>query len=330
MGKRQVLQLLEESAGSYVSGEELARKLGLSRAAVWKSIRALRVDGYRIGSKTNNGYFLEDSADALFESKIRASLTATRLGVPLNLYQTVDSTNTKLRGAAFDGAPEGTVMVADEQTAGKGRLGRGFYSPQRNGVYMSVLLRPQLPFDRIHFLTILTAVCVVEAIRTVAGLDTQIKWVNDILLDGKKLCGILSEAAVVGESGSLDFVVVGIGVNVGSTADFPALEGNVAGALGDATGVALSRCALIAEILNNMERYYYPYVKTQDSSPFLPRYRDAVAFLGEEVVVTQGNTAYPATATDLSANGGLIVRLEDGSLRELTSGEVSVRKQPPA
>lgn len=327
MGKRQVLQLLEESAGSYVSGEELARKMGLSRAAVWKSIRALRQEGYHIGSKTNNGYFMEDSADALFETKIRAHLTATRLGTQINLYQTVDSTNTRLRAAAFDGAPEGTVLIADEQTAGKGRLGRSFHSPLRNGVYMSVLLRPQLPFDRIHFLTILTAVCVTEAIRTVAGLDTQIKWVNDILLNGKKLCGILSEAAVVGESGSLDFVVVGIGINVGSTTDFPALPGNVAGSLGDATGAKLSRCALIAEVLNNMERYYYSYVATQDSGPFLSLYRDALAFLGEEVVVTQGSAAYPATATDLSANGGLVVRLEDGSLRELTSGEVSVRKK---
>ncbi|WP_312643281.1 biotin--[acetyl-CoA-carboxylase] ligase [Hydrogenoanaerobacterium sp.] len=325
MSKQKILQMLEQHKGSYVSGEYLAGQLGLSRAAVWKSIRSLKEDGYSIESKTGSGYYLAERTDALLESKIREHLLTQRLGSSLTIYKTVDSTNTQLRTAAYAGAPEGTVILADEQTAGKGRLGRSFHSPKHNGIYMSVLLRPELPFDKIHFLTMLTAVCVVEAIHTVTGLSPQIKWVNDILLDGKKLCGILSEATVEGESGKLNFVVVGIGVNVGSAQGFPSLQGNVAGALCDFSDNNFSRCALIAEILNNLEKYYYSYIKTQDSSAFLASYRQALCLLGKTVTVVQGDKSYPATAVDLSPEGGLLVQTEDCSIAELTSGEVSIR-----
>lgn len=325
MSKQDILHILEENPGCYVSGEDLARRLGLSRAAVWKSIRVLREEGYRIASRTNNGYCLEESGDALEEDKIRAGLRAERLGTKIMLYKMVDSTNTRLREEAFAGAPEGTVVISEEQSAGKGRLGRSFHSPPRNGIYMSILLRPEMPFDRIHFLTILAAVCVVEAIRVVAGVEAQIKWVNDVLIGGNKVCGILSEASVEGESGRLSFVVVGIGINVGTTSEFPALQGNVASALGDVAGTRPARCALIAEVLNQMEHYYYPYLETQDSSAFLERYRDSLCLLGESVSVTQGNESYLATAVELSTNGGLIVKMPDGTVRELTSGEVSVR-----
>lgn len=325
MSKQKILQVLEQQKGSYVSGEELAGMLGLSRAAVWKSIRSLKEEGYHINSKTGSGYYLDESTDALLESKIRANLHTQRLGSPLTIYKTVDSTNIQLRTAAYDGAPEGAVLIADEQTAGKGRLGRSFYSPKHNGIYMSVLLRPELPFDKIHFLTMLSAVCVVEAIQTVTGLVPQIKWVNDILLDGKKLCGILSEATVEGESGKLNFVVVGIGVNIGSTRQFPALQGNVPGALGDFSSAEFSRCTLIAEILNNLEKYYYPYIETQDNSAFLYKYKECLCLLGKPVTVIQGSKTYPATAVDLTPEGGLLVRTESGEFTELTSGEVSIR-----
>lgn len=325
MGRLDILALLEESGGQCVSGEALARRLSVSRAAVWKSVRALQADGYHIESKAGCGYYLEESTDALLESSIREHLRTRRLGTQLCLYKTVDSTNTRLRAEAYSGSPEGTVIIADEQTAGKGRMGRDFYSPNRNGVYMSILLRPKLPFADIHFITMLAAVCVVEAVHTLTGLSTQIKWVNDILLEGRKLCGILSEAAVEGESGLLNFVVVGIGVNTGSTHDFPALQGNVAGALGEFAGKRLSRCALVAEILNNMERYYYPYLQTQDSAAFMQKYNQSLCLLGEAVTVTQGGQSYPAVVLGLSQKGGLLVRLGDGSTAELTSGEVSVR-----
>ncbi|MBC8546504.1 biotin--[acetyl-CoA-carboxylase] ligase [Clostridiaceae bacterium NSJ-31] len=325
MAKLDVLRILEDGKGDYVSGEELAAKLGLSRAAVWKSIRALQEDGYQIESKQGSGYRLEETTDALLESKILEHLHTTRLPVALDLRDTVDSTNTQLRAAAYAGAPEGTVIVADKQTAGKGRLGRSFYSPNRNGVYMSVLLRPNLPFDQIHFLTMLAAVCVVEAVRTVAGVEAQIKWVNDVLVDGKKLCGILNEAAVEGESGRLGFVVMGIGVNVGTTSDFPEMQRNTPGALRDYSSVPFSRCRLIAQILNNLDRYYYPYIETRDSAAFLDTYRRALCLVGRQVTVTRGDESYPALVTGLSDSGGLLVRANDGRTLELTSGEVSIR-----
>lgn len=324
MDKLDILARLEECGGE-LSGEAIARALGVTRAAVWKGVKALKDEGFRIGAKPGGGYFLMESSDALHEGKIRTGMRCTRLGGQLTILQSTTSTNDALRAAAYEGAPEGAVIIADTQTSGKGRLGRSFYSPQRNGVYMSLLLRPRLPFAQIHMLTMLAAVCVCEAVNTVTGLTPQIKWVNDVLLDGRKLCGILSEAAVEGESGEVSFVVVGIGVNVGGTEGFPALQNNTACALREYTKKQFSRCDIIAEILNNFEKYYFPYIKTQDNSEFLRTYRDALCFLGSDVTVTQGETQYTATVEGLTDGGALLVRTGDGALRELCSGEVSVR-----
>ncbi|MEG2851487.1 MAG: biotin--[acetyl-CoA-carboxylase] ligase [Hydrogenoanaerobacterium sp.] len=324
MNKLDILAQLESCNGT-LSGEALAKKLGVTRAAVWKGIKSLQKDGYSIGSAAGSGYFLEEKTDALLESKIRDKLNCKRIGGTITILQSTASTNDSLRTAAYDGAPEGTVLLAEEQTAGKGRLGRSFYSPQRNGIYMSVILRPQLPFQKVHMLTMLAAVCVTEAINTVTGLSPQIKWVNDILLNGQKLCGILSEAAVTAESGELNFVVVGIGINVGSTINFPSLQGNTAGALREHTNKQFSRCDIIAEILNNLEKYYFPYIISQNNDDFLQHYQKALCVLGKTLTVVQGQKTYTATATELLNDGSLLVRCEDGSTQVLSSGEVSLR-----
>ena len=325
MGKQKIMHKLEQNRGHFVSGEELAALLGQSRAAVWKAVEALRAEGYPITSKPGGGYCLEEKTDMLLGEKIRAALRADVLGRELLLFPTLDSTSTQLRRLAYEGAAEGTVLLADEQTAGRGRFGRSFHSPQRGGIYMSLLLRPRLPFQKIHFLTMLAAVCAAQAIEAVAGVHPQIKWVNDLLLDGKKLCGILSEAAVEGESGALSFVVVGIGINVESVRGFPSLEGNTPASLREAASTEFSRCTLIAEILNTFERLYFPYIETQDATPFLQEYRDRLCLTGRRVLVVQGAQEYEAQVLGLAESGGLLVRRADGTEAELTSGEVSIR-----
>ena len=326
MDKLDILAELELCEGN-VSGQWLAEKLGVTRAAVWKGVKALKNDGYRIGSKAGGGYYLEESADVLLESKIREHLRAKTFGKNITILQSVGSTSAELRTAAYAGAPEGTVLLAEHQTAGRGRLGRSFHSPCRNGIYMSLILRPQLTFTKVHMITIMMAACVTEAIRTVTGLNPQIKWVNDILLEGRKICGILSESAVEGEYGELSFVVVGIGININSTADFPELQGNTAAALKEHTGKKFSRCEIIAEILNNLEKYYFPYINEQDNRPFFEIYRNALCILNKTVTVVLGEKQYNATVLELLPNGALLVRSDDGEIKELTYGEVSLRLQ---
>ena len=325
MGKQRILHILEQKRGDFVSGEELAALLGQSRAAVWKTVEALRAEGYPIASKPGSGYYLQGETDALLEEKVRMHLQTQQLGSRILLYPTVDSTNAELRRLAYDGAEEGIVLLADEQTAGKGRLGRSFHSPMRGGIYMSLLLRPCLPFEKIHFLTMLAAVSVTQAIESVTGVSAQIKWVNDILLDGAKLCGILSEAAVEGESGSLSFVVVGIGINIECVRDFPKLEGNRPAALREVAKHPFSRCELIAEILNQFECYYNSYLTSQDATALLALYRSRLCLLGRQVLVVQGTEQYEAQVEGLADSGGLLVKRSDGVLLELKSGEVSIR-----
>ena len=224
MGKEAVLRLLRESGGAYVSGEEISAALGVTRAAVWKAVDALRRDGCEIESRKSMGYRLAGVSDSLSETAIRARLGATeRVGRTLRCLARVDSTNDYVKRLAANGAPDGAVAVADEQTGGKGRRGRSFASPAGKGVYLSVLLRPDVAPRRLLPLTGFAAVAVCDAVERVARVRPRIKWTNDLVLGGKKLCGILTELSVEGESGALQYAVVGVGVNVAHTDFAPEL-----------------------------------------------------------------------------------------------------------
>ena len=215
MSRQDVLALLREQEGAFVSGEEISHRLGLSRAAIWKAVDALRREGYTVEARTGRGYRLLDAPDVLTEPEIRRFLGETaRVGRTLVCLAEVDSTNLRARQLAAEGAADGTVVVADRQTAGRGRLGRSFQSPGGQGIYLTALLRPDLPPERLSPVTAMAGVAVCRAVERLCGVSPGLKWPNDPVLDGKKLCGILTELSLEGETARVQELVLGIGINV--------------------------------------------------------------------------------------------------------------------
>ena len=226
--KDAILDLLWQNTDTYVSGAALAKTLGVSRTAVWKAIEQLREDGYSIDSVTNKGHRLSSESDVLSESGVRKYLGAK--GLKLLVYPSISSTNTVLKSLAEEGAEEGLCLIAGEQTAGRGRRGRSFFSPPNSGIYMSVLLRPALQAVDATSITACAAVAVAEAIESLAPVNAEIKWVNDIYVEGKKVCGILTEASLDCENGQVNYLIVGIGINTRvPDSDFPEELKSIAG-----------------------------------------------------------------------------------------------------
>lgn len=311
-----VLKTLEENRGKYISGEELAHIIGVSRTAVWKSISALIKNGVDIESRTGSGYMLPNAANTLTEQGIGKYLRVN--GVDIRIYKEADSTNNVAKALATGGAGEGTVVFALEQNGGKGRLGRKFYSPSGSGVYMSIILRPSA--DKVPYLTVLAAVAVAEGIECAGGKRTAIKWVNDVYADGKKCCGILTEAVADLESGGVEFAVVGIGINVTTPAGGFAPEiQSVATAVCD--GVDDARNKVAAEVLNKFFEYYNGFDKDKIASV----YKDRSFLLGKELTVIKPDREIRAKAVDIDKNCHLTVEYEDGRREALSAGEVSLK-----
>ena len=315
--KEQVLRLLTEE--TTVSGERLGEELRVSRNSVWKAVNQLRQDGYEIEAVTNRGYRLMSLPDLLTEEGIRKYLTTERFGREMELHDSLDSTNQRAKALAAEGAPHGFLVTADSQTAGRGRLGRSFYSPKHSGVYMSLILRPTCAPEKASMITSLTAVAAARAVEKLSGADVKIKWVNDLYIGSRKICGILSEAGFGMEAGQLDYVVVGIGVNVRKMA-FPPELWEIAGSSGNETDTVPDRDRLIAEILNELEKVYGQL----ETGEFLEESRRRSNVIGRDVLVIQGGSQYPARALDIDGQGRLIVRTETGA-ETLGFGEVSLK-----
>lgn len=323
MSKEQILSILKQNAGQYCSGEDISRALGISRAAVSKAVANLRKEGYVIASATNRGYLLTEGPDKLSEGTIRPWLNTRRLGKRLICLETTDSTNNYLKRLALEGAEDGTVAVADQQTAGRGRLGRTFQSPPGTGIYISFLLRPQVLPEKAINLTACAAVAMCDAVQAACGLRPQIKWTNDVLLSKRKICGILTEMSVEGESGALQYIVVGIGVNVNQAlGDFPPELQSMAGSVAMAAGHPVDRGKLAAEMVNAMDAMYADWLEGKWS---VERYRTDCATLGREVRLLRDGQQRTAIAEDVDDNFGLVVRYPDGTRETVISGEVSVR-----
>lgn len=324
MGKEQVFWELQKHEGEYISGEALSEKFGISRAAVWKSIRALRRDGYTIASLTGSGYRLEQSPDALTEREIRRHLGATEIvGRSIECFESIGSTNTYLKN--LDDAPDGLVAVAQEQTAGRGRRGRSFESAAGKGVYLSVLLRPQMAAEKLLPLTALGAVAVCDAVERVAGVRPKIKWTNDLILNGKKLAGILTELSFEGESGAVQHAVMGVGINVRqSAADFSEETGKIATSLEAETGRKISRAQLAAAMIEEFDALWRALCEG-DTAAYLAAYRRDCVTIGAEVQLLWQDTREKVTALDVDEQFGLVVRRENGAVETIRTGEVSVR-----
>jgi len=319
--KENVAQLLEENRERYLSGNAMAEILGVSRTAVWKAVKCLESEGYIIEGVTNKGYRLRSATDVISEAGIRKYLGDGEGRWKFSIYDEVGSTNDVIKEMANAGAEEGEVAIAFRQTAGKGRLGRSFFSPKDSGLYFSMLLKPTVLFDEAVLITTAAAVAVCKAIELVSGLDAQIKWVNDVLINGKKVCGIGTEAAFNAEVGALDYVVVGIGVNLyNPEGGFPADIADKAGYIFEERQDDV-RNRLIAEILRSFDVFY----QSLGERSFITEYRDRCKILGREIFVCKVDGKCPARAVDVDDRCRLLVRYKDGSEELLNSGEISIR-----
>ncbi len=324
MGKEQVFWELQKNEGTFVSGEALSNALGISRAAVWKSIRALRRDGYVIDSLAGSGYRLVQSPDALTEREIRRHLGETEsVGKSIECFESIGSTNTYLK--TLEDAPDGLVAVAQEQTAGRGRRGRSFESAAGKGIYLSVLLRPQMEASALLSLTGLGAVAVCDAVERVALVRPKIKWTNDLVLNGKKLAGILTELSFEGESGAVQYAVMGVGVNVSQKSeDFSEETGKIATSLERETGKKISRAALAAAMIEEFDTLWRA-LRAGDTARYLEAYRRDCVTIGAEVQLLWQDTREKVVALDVDEQFGLVVRRENGTVETVRTGEVSVR-----
>ena len=316
-----ILNVLRHNKDSYVSGEELCKLAGISRAAIWKHIEKLREEGYDIEALPHLGYKLVSIPDSLIPSEIKWKLKTKVFGRSVISYRKVDSTNIVAYELAEKGMKEGTVILADEQVKGKGRHGRHWTSPSKGGIYMSCILRPSITPNEISRITLLAAIAVAQAIRDVTFLEVTIKWPNDIMIDHKKLCGILTEMKA--EQDSVDFVVLGIGINVnvpvkqlpkGATSIKEELRRR-------GEKINLSRVELTKRVLERLEEYYN-LMKSEGFEPIIDIWKDLSVMIGSRVKVSIHGRTFEGLAHDINPDGALVVRTESGVLEKVSSGDV--------
>ena len=324
MSRETILSLLLEHQNQFLSGESMSQQLGISRAAVWKAIESLRQEGYVITSAPTRGYRLDSAPDRIREGELSSHLKHCELGSSLVCLDTIDSTNTECKRRAMARAPHGLAILSEEQTGGRGRLGRSFHSPQGCGLYLSLLLRPQLPPQEVVDFTAWVAVAVCDGIEAACGIRPKIKWTNDIVLGGNKLCGILTELGLESETNSLQYLVTGIGINVNhSPEDFDEEIRAIATSLAQYLGKPVRRASLAAEVLKALDKMYsgFPYNKQE----YLERYRADCITPGNQVQLITPVSRQEAYARSIDDEFRLVVEFPDGTQKALSAGEVSVR-----
>lgn len=324
MCEDKLLEMLRDAGDHYVSGQTMSRELGITRGGIWKQISRLREKGYEIAAVTNCGYRLISEPERLSQERVLELLGDHPWSGTLTVLDQVDSTNNRLKSMGDQGAPEGTIVMSDEQTSGRGRLGRSFVSPKGVGLYYSLLLRPRCAPKQVSHVTAMAAVAVCDAVESTCGLRPQIKWTNDIILAGKKLAGILTELSVEWETSSLQYLVTGIGINCNQkSGDFPNEIAHMAQSLYLVLGKPVDRALLAAELTRALERVSRELISKK--AEWLEQYRKDCITLGREIQVLRGEQKRTGVATGIDENGGLIVRYDTGETGVVYSGEVSVR-----
>lgn len=311
-----------------MSGQQLCDRLGVSRTAVWKVINQLKEEGYQIESVPSRGYRLAEApADAYSESEIVSRLHTKWAGKRLIFFESTGSTNPDAKRFAEEGAPHGTTVVADRQTAGRGRRGRSWESPAGTSIYFTIVIRPTFAPDKASMITLVMALSVAEAIHEVTGLDAGIKWPNDIVVNGKKVVGILTEMSMTPEMNEAQFLVAGVGVNVNqeSAEDFPEEIRKTATSLRIEYGQPVDRAALLERILARFETDYDTFVRKLDLSELKPRYESRLAGRNAGVRVLDPAGEYTGISRGITDTGELIVEREDKERVLVYAGEVSVR-----
>ena len=322
--KNRILELLEQQRGESISGEHLAGVLGISRNAVWKAIKELQKDGYHIVAVTNKGYCLSAENDIVSIAGIKPFLSERSqfYANKIQVHKSLESTNKTAKEMAVAGAEHGTIIISDCQTMGRGRYSRNFFSPSGGGLYMSMVLRPEaMHFKNPTSVTAFAAVSVCEAIESISTKVPRIKWVNDIFIDGKKVCGILTEAVTDFESGGLDWVVLGIGINVHTrTEDFPCDLQSIATSIYPDEKMSGVRNRLSAEIINRI----LGFETLPSETEIFEKYKKRLMVLGKKITVIQNQVEYMATAIDVDSVGHLVVKNESGERITLSSGEIRI------
>lgn len=316
-----ILNVLRTHRDSYMPGEELCKTADISRSAIWKRIESLREEGYEIEALPHLGYRLVSVPDSLLPMEIKWKLHTKMLGREIISYKKLDSTNDAAYELAEKGIKEGTVILAEEQAKGKGRHGRTWTSPARGGVYMSCVFRPDMTPNEISRITLIAAVSVAKAIRVVTGLPATIKWPNDILVNGRKVCGILTEMKA--EQDAIDFIILGIGINVNMPAGHlpkgaTSLKEEMRSGGSD---TIISRIELVKRVLEELERDYF-LLKSSGSKPIIEEWKHFSDMLGSRVKVVLQNRSFEGLAHNLDPDGALIVRLESGILEKVSSGDI--------
>lgn len=319
--KEEVLKALLTQPEQYISGQELADKLQVSRHAVWKAIDKLRKEGLEIEARTNLGYRVLQTTQPFGIHQLMSQLTHPER-YQIAFHESIDSTNNHAKVLAEAGADAWTVVIADKQTAGRGRMGRQFHSPEATGLYMSIILRPTCQAQEANLLTIAAAAAVCEGLQDVFAVEAQIKWVNDCFVNGRKVAGILTEGAIGLEEQKLRYAVVGIGINIAPPKEgFPEDLESIAGAVVSHQVEDVERSRLANAILER----FYDYAENLLQRTYFEVYRERLMMLSRNVILIQGKQKEKVFVMDLELDGSLTVRQEDGKIKRVNSGEVSLR-----
>ena len=319
--KSEILRLLKESE-DYVSGQLLCERFQVSRTAVWKVVDQLKKEGYEIEAVPRKGYRLVESPDVLSEAELESIRSTKWAGKSILVFKETDSTNIHAKAGGVKGEPHGTLYVAESQSAGRGRRGRSWESPAGESIYMSLLLRPEFQPVKAPMLTLVMALAVARALRERTGVDVQIKWPNDLVVQGRKICGILTEMST--EMTWINYVVIGIGINVNQN-EFPEELKDCASSLKMETGRRFRRSHLIAAVMEHFEMYYEQFLQEGSLAGFRKEYNELLGNKDRQVKILDPGNHYEAYALGINDTGELIVEKEDGSVQNIFAGEVSVR-----
>ena len=318
--REKILRLFRARNSDYLSGEELSQELGISRTAIWKHIQALRALGYRIDAATSRGYRLLSVPQELIADEIRSRLSTRVIGREIICHEQLASTNLTAMELGEAGAIEGLVIIAEQQTAGKGRLGRRWESPASVNLYLSVLLRPAMPPWEVPRLTFLSAVAAARALQDVTGLKVEVKWPNDLLVNGRKIAGLLNEMSA--ESDAVHHVVLGIGLNINMTAEqFPPDLRYPATSVRLEKGSSTSRLDVVVALLEHFDRLYAEF-QSCGMKPIRQAWQELFAMLGNRVRVELGAASLTGVVAGIDEEGALLLQLPDGKIEKILAGDV--------
>lgn len=319
--KSRILEALRNTDG-YISGQELCRQFDVTRTAIWKGIKQLKEEGYVIEAVQNKGYRLTGCPDTVSVSELKSRMKTKWAGQNIVYLYETETTNNDAKRLAEEGAQEGTLVVADYQSGGKGRRGRSWVTPHKEAVAMSVIVRPQIRPEKASMMTLVIGMAAARAIHDNTGLDAKIKWPNDVVVNGKKVTGILTELSM--EMEGIHYLIIGIGINV-NVKEFPEeLQGTATSLLLESDRKAY-RAAIICDTMKYFETYYEKFIQTQDMTGLKEEYCGMLVNMDRRVRVLEPEHEFEGTARGIDDLGRLLVETEDGTMKKVYAGEVSVR-----